>query len=154
MFEVLMVLPHVVFGVLGIVSAVWALVELLNVSSKNMQRLRISSILTSIFIWLSYVAGGWWYVKYYAADKAKINAGAFPAAHTFFMEAKEHVFFILLLLSIFLPVIVFKNDLVSNKNIKKLAITVAVIIILLGFGMEGAGSMIVSGVKIGLLGGK
>ncbi|MCF6094916.1 hypothetical protein L1765_13190 [Microaerobacter geothermalis] len=150
-------MPHVIFGVWGIIMTVWALVELLNISEKNQYRLKVSSVLASVFIWLSYIIGGWWYWVYYGAkevgDKYIIKGGAFPAAHNFFMEAKEHIFFILLILSVLLPIIIFKNNLIENKNLRRLAITVAIIGIILGFGMEGFGSLITKGVKIGLLGG-
>lgn len=154
MLTVLTAMPHVIFGVLGILAAVWVLVELLNLSERNLGRLKTSSLLTSVFIWLSYLLGGWWYVKYYASDKSVILKSAFTSAHTFYMEGKEHIFFILLFLSVLLPITIYKNPLLTNNSFKRLAIIITVLIILLGFGMEGAGSMIVSGVKIGLLGGK
>ncbi|KXG44406.1 hypothetical protein TEPIDINF_001955 [Tepidibacillus infernus] len=156
MFKVFTTMPHVMFGVWGIIMAVWALVELLNVNEKNIKRLRIVSVLSSVFIWISYIVGGWWYWVYYGAqdvgDKFIIKAGSFPAAHAFFMEAKEHIFFILLLASMVLPIIAYNDKLIGNKHIQKLAISVAIISIVLGFGMEGMGSMITKGVKLGLLG--
>lgn len=154
MFTVLMTLPHVVFGVLGIATAIWTLVELLNINKGNLKRVKISGILTPVFICLAYIFGGWWYVVHYGQDKAKILAGSLPQAHSFFMETKEHTFFILLLLSLLLPIIIYKNQLLDNKNTKKFATTVAILIIVLGFGMEGFGSIISSGVKIDLLGVK
>lgn len=150
-------IPHVLFGVLGILASVWVLVELLNLNEGNLKRLKLLSIYTSIFIWLSYLLGGWWYKVYYGVedigDKFIIKAGPFPEAHTFFMEAKEHIFFILLLLSTLLPIIVHNKNLVADKNIKKLTLTVTIIILILGLGMEGFGSLIAKGVKMGLLGG-
>lgn len=157
MFEVFAEMPHVIFGVMGILAAVWALVELLNLSKDNLKRLEISSVLSTVFIWLSYLIGGWWYWVYYGAkdigDKFIIKAGEFPWAHSYFMEVKEHIFFILLLVSMVLPIIVFKENLLDNKNTRKIAIAIAIIMVILGFGMEGFGSMIAKGVKIGLLGG-
>jgi hypothetical protein len=154
MFTVLMTMPHVIFGVLGISTAIWTLVELLNIHKGNISRVKVSGIFTPIFICLAYLFGGWWYVVHYGQDKAKILAGSLPAAHSFFMETKEHTFFILLLLSILLPIIIYKNQLLVDHNAKKFAATVAVLIIVLGFGMEGFGSIISSGVKIDLLGAK
>jgi hypothetical protein len=156
MLKVFMTMPHVMFGIWGILLAVWALVELLNVNEKNIKRLRIVSVLSSVFIWISYIVGGWWYWVYYGAkdvgDKFIIKAGSFPAAHNFFMEAKEHIFFILLLASMVLPVVVYSEKLIQNKHLQKLAVTVAVIAIVLGFTMEGMGSVITKGVKFGLIG--
>ncbi|MFT9487070.1 MAG: hypothetical protein ACH0QD_06840 [Tepidibacillus sp.] len=152
MLKVFTTMPHIMFGVWGIIMAVWALVELLNVSEKNIKRLRIVSVLSSVFIWISYIVGGWWYWVYYPADKKIALGGAFPEAHKFFMEAKEHIFFILLLASMVLPIIAYSDKIIGNKHVQKLAISVAIIAIVLGFGMEGMGSLITKGVKIGLLG--
>lgn len=141
-------MPHVVFGVWGIITAVWVLVELLNFNEKNLGRLKIASALTTVFNWLAYVIGGWWYVVYYAADKALIKKGPFPQAHDFFMETKEHIFFLLLLLSMFLPVIIYNNKLLESKSIRKLGIVVAIIMVILGLGMEGFGSFITQGLRL------
>lgn len=53
-------------------------------------------------------------------------------AHNYFMEIKEHVFFVILLLGIFLPI--------------------AALIVLMGFFVEGAGGIIGKSVIFGLMG--
>lgn len=156
MFKLFSTMPHVIFGVWGVIMAVWAVVELLNLSEGNIKRLRSVSVLSTVFIWISYITGGWWYWVYYGAaeigDKYIIKGGPFPAAHGFFMEVKEHIFFMVLLASMLLVVIVKNTDLLQNKTFKNLAITVAVVVVVLGFGMEAFGSFITKGVKAGLLG--
>jgi hypothetical protein len=147
-------MPHVVLGVWGIFATLWFVVEVINVSEKNLERIKKASVVQAVLISASYLVGGWWYVAYYAAfDRGVILKGPFPQGHTFFMEAKEHIFFILLLFSLILPVIASQNNLLADKNARKLAMTVAVVIIVLGFSMEGAGSFISQSVKLGL-GGK
>lgn len=147
-------MPHVVLGVWGIFATLWFVVEVINISPKNLARIKQASFVQAFLISASYLVGGWWYVAYYAAfDRTVILKGPFPQGHRFFMEAKEHVFFIMLLFSLILPVIASQNNLLASKGARKLAMTVAVIIILLGFGMEGAGSFISQSVKLGL-GGK
>lgn len=159
MWKELMVMPHVVFGVFGILFAVWVAVEAANSSEANQRRLKLASIGTSIFLWLAYLAGGWWYVVYYGAaasnsDKSIILAGPWKWSHSFFMEAKEHIFFMLILLSILLPIITFRNQVFKDKKIRNLTIVIAVTIVALGLGMEGFGAMISKGVKMSLMGGK
>ena len=147
-------MPHVVFGVWGIFAALWFLIEVINISEKNLGRIRSSSMVQAVLISLSYLVGGWWYVRYYAeVDRSVILKGPFPAGHTLFMEPKEHIFFILLFCSLLLPIIAYQNNLLANKPARKLALAASVIIIVLGFAMEGAGSFIVQAVKLGL-GGK
>jgi len=59
MWKELMTMPHVVLGVFGILAAVWVVVEALNSSEANQHRLKLASIVTTLFIWLCYLMGGW-----------------------------------------------------------------------------------------------
>ena len=159
MWKELMTMPHVVFGVLGILFAVWVAVEAANSSEVNQHRLKLASIGTTVFIWLSYLFGGWWYVVYYGvavsnSDKSIILAGPWKWSHSFFMEAKEHIFFMLILLSILLSIVTFRNQVFKNRKIRNLTIVIALTIVVLGLGMEGFGAMISKGVKMSLMGGK
>ena len=159
MWKELMTMPHVVFGVFGILFAVWVAVEAANSSEANQNRLKLASIGTTLFMWLSFLIGGWWYVAYYGvavsnSDKSIILAGPWKWSHSFFMEAKEHIFFMLLLLSILLPIVTFHNQVFKDKKIRNLTIVIALTIVLLGMGMEGFGAMISKGVKMSLMGGK
>jgi hypothetical protein len=103
---------------------------------------------------IAYIAGGYWYVATYSVDKALIKAGPWPWAHDFFMEVKEHIFFILLLLSLYLPVVTCGKKYLELVKYKKLALTVTGFIILLGLTMDGFGAIIAMGVRMGLAGGK
>ena len=159
MWKELMTIPHAVFGVLGILFAVWVAVEAANSSETNQHRLKLASIGTTLFLWLSYLIGGWWYVVYYGAavsnsDRSIILAGPWKWSHSFFMEAKEHIFFMLILLSILLPIVTFRNQVFKDKKIRNLTIVIALTIVVLGLGMEGFGAMISKGVKMSLMGGK
>jgi hypothetical protein len=66
-------------------------------------------------------------------------------------EVKDHLFFILLMLSILLPIIVYKNDLITDKGNRNLVLTILALIVLLGFAMDGAGAIISRGVIVGLM---
>jgi hypothetical protein len=159
MWKELMTMPHVMFGVFGILFAVWVAVEAANSSGANQRRLKLASIGTTLFLWLAYLLGGWWYVVYYGvavsnSDKSIILAGPWKWSHSFFMEAKEHIFFILILLSILLPIVTFRNQVFKNRKIRNLTIVIALMIVALGLGMEGFGAMISKGVKMSLMGGK
>jgi uncharacterized membrane protein len=159
MWKELMTMPHVLFGVFGILFAVWVAVEAVNSSEANQRRLKLASIGTTLFLWLSYLIGGWWYVVYYGAavsnsDKSIILAGPWKWSHSFFMETKEHLFFMMLFLSILLPIVTFRNQIFKDKKVRNLTIVIALTIVVLGLGMEGFGAMISKGVKMSLMGGK
>ena len=70
----------------------------------NTSRLRLAAYSVTVFMAAAWILGGYWYVKFYGAEKAIILAGPWPWAHSFFMETKEHLFFIPLILALFLPI--------------------------------------------------
>lgn len=141
---------HPTFGVLAIIASVWVFVETLNASDANISRLRGVAVLAAILMWLAYVVGGYWYVIFYGADKTIIKAGPWPFAHGFFMETKEHVFLMLLLLASFLPIAAY-GDVVKKRATKNLVLWSSALVVLMGLAMEGAGAFINMGVKVALL---
>lgn len=150
MSKEMILLLHPTFGVLAMIASVWVFVETLNAGEANIARLRQASVLTAILIWLAYIVGGYWYVVYYGGDKALIKAGPWPFAHGFFMESKEHLFLILLLLATFLPIAAY-GRVVKNLVTRRLVQWTAALVVLMGLTMEGAGAFINMGVKVALL---
>jgi hypothetical protein len=149
MIEILLMI-HVLFGMLCIIATVWLFAEVLNASEANQARIKVLSLGVATTMWLSFLIAGYWYVVRYGADKAIILKGPWPFAHTFFMEMKEHVVMMLLLLTTFLPVVAFKN-LAVNKAARKVVLWVAGLIGLIAVAMDGAGALIAMGVKVALL---
>ena len=88
---------------------------------------------------------------YYASERDIIRAGPWKWAHTFFMEFKEHFFFALLLLSILLPIIAYRNDLMVPEN-RKLLLIVTVLVVIIGLVMDGSGAIISRGLVAGFTG--
>ncbi|UTV30977.1 hypothetical protein [Photobacterium atrarenae] len=150
MFKELMLMLHVMFGVLALLAAVWVFVDTLHASRANDGRIRIATLLVAVLIWLSYLIGGYWYVTFYGADKALIKAGPWSFAHSFFMEAKEHIFLMLLLLATFLPIAAF-GDIAHDRSKRHLVLWTAALVIILSLAMEGAGAVISMGLKVSLL---
>ena len=146
----MLLMVHPTTGALAIFCAIWFMVEVLNASERNRGRIRAAALTSALLMVITWIAGGYWYVVYYAADKAIILKGAWPIAHTFFMEAKEHAFFITLILSMFLAVVARREDFVRNRSARVLALWVALMVILSAFAAEGAGSIIAMGVRMGL----
>ncbi|MGA2176717.1 MAG: hypothetical protein ABSH38_17210 [Verrucomicrobiota bacterium] len=146
----MILMTHVLFGVACIVTTVWVLVDTLNADEMNLPRIRWMSRAAALFMWLSLLFGGYWYVIYYPADKAIILKGPWPFAHEYFMETKEHLVIMLLLLATYLPIVA-SNNLAANKEARRLVLWVAAIIPLLGLMIEGHGAIIAMGVKVALL---
>jgi hypothetical protein len=146
----LLLLVHPVVGVLGIFSTLWLCIELLNHNSKNLKRIRLASLAIPFFMFLTWIASGYWYVLYYAADKAIILKGPWPFAHKVIMETKEHLFFVTLVLSCVIPFVVFKDN-VGNKQVRIIIYLLSAFVILTAMALEAGGSLIAMGVKLGLL---
>jgi len=142
---------HVLLGTLGSSAALWALVDLKNIQSGSASRIAKASLAEFLFTMGSFIAGAWFYILYYPEEKQIILNGPTPEAHTFFMEVKEHIFFILLLLSIYLFIIT--RNLSVNTDQSQLRIIKIVLrsIFIMGFVMIAFGEFIDMGVKSGLL---
>lgn len=145
-------LAHSTFGVFGTVAALWVFVEALNARAENAKRIRVVAWIATLCMIATWIFGGYWYVHFYPADRAMILHGPWPFAHTLFMETKEHLFFIPLILSFYLPIAV-ADKLYENANARKMVLYVAMLIVLSGLAIEGAGAVINHGVKVALLHG-
>ena len=140
-------MAHAMIGLLFILANVWIFVDVLNANEASYKRVKQMSLAVAIFMWLAYLAGGYWYVAYYAADKALILKGPWPFAHNFFMETKEHILFMLVLLATFLPIVTWGNSL-RTRSTRSLALWVVGLMVVIGIGMEGAGAIISMGAKV------
>jgi hypothetical protein len=146
----LILMAHVIFGVACVLAAVWIFVEVLHASAANHVRIKRMSWLAAIVMWLGFLIGGYWYVVYYKADKNIILKGPWPFAHSFFMETKEHLVVMLLLLATYLPIVA-SNDLPANRGARQLMLWLSGMVALLALLAEGEGALIAMGVKMGLL---
>ena len=147
--ENVLMLLHPVTGGLAILSAVWVFVDTLNAGKSSGARIKNVSLLCAVLIWLTYFLGGYYYVLYYGVDKAIIKAGPWAFGHNFFMEVKEHVFLMLLLLATYLPIAAY-NYLPTNKPARKLILWISGLIVPTGLAMEGSGAIISVAAKVAL----
>ena len=76
--------------------------------------------------------------------------GPWPFAHNLFMETKEHLFLMTLILSFYLPIAT-RDKLHSNSAARRMVLCVAVLIALTGLALEGAGAVINHGAEVALL---
>ena len=145
----LILLAHATFGVLGTLSAVWVFVEALNAREDNATRTRRASLFVAACMFMAWILGGYWYVHFYPADKAVILKGQWPFAHNIFMETKEHLFFLTLILAFYLPIAAW-DKLWTHPNARKMVLCVTMLIAFSGLAIEGAGAIINQGAKVAL----
>jgi len=146
----IILMAHVIFGVACLLAAVWLFVDVLNVNDANLLRIRRMSFAAATAMWVAFIVAGYWYVVDYHTDKAIILKGPWPFAHNFFMETKEHLVIMLLLLTTYLPIVA-ANNLATNKEARRLMLCLTAGIAGLALLMEGHGAIIAAGVKMGLL---
>jgi hypothetical protein len=143
-------LGHAACGILGTLAALWVFVEVLNAREENARRIRGGALAVAICMCAACVLGGYWYLTAYPAEKAIILKGPWPAAHNVFMETKEHLFFVTLILAWYLPIAAAER-LYANAMARKMVLCVALLIVLSGMAVEGAGAIVNHGVKVALL---
>ncbi len=142
-----LMMVHVGFGMMLILAGLWVFVDSLNANESNVVRIRRVSLFVAISMWLAFIIAGYWYVVSYGADKAIILKGPWPFAHNFFMESKEHILLMLLLLATFLPIAAY-NDLPKNRSARNVVLCVAALIVLIGCAVDGSGAVIAMGAKL------
>ena len=149
-FKDVLLFLHPTFGVLGMLAAVWVFVEALNATDANQQRIQVAGLATAGLFLLTWFFAGWFYTIYYhGGDQQIIEKGPVPWAHSFFMETKEHLFFIPLILAFYLPFVT-RLRLSVNRPARLMVLVVAGLIGLNGLAIEGAGAIINWGAKAAL----
>jgi hypothetical protein len=149
-FRDILLFLHPTFGVLAILAAVWVGIETLNASPENHARIVAGSwVLAGLFA-VTWFFAGWYYTLYYGSgDQQIILKGPDAWAHSFFMESKEHLFFIPLVLAFYLPFVT-RLNLSVNKTARAMVFAVTTLIVLNGLAIEGAGAIINWGAKAAL----
>ncbi len=140
-------LGHVLFGVLCIVTTIWIFVDVLHASEANVGRIRKMCFASATVMWLAFILAGYWYVTFYKVDKAIILKGPWPFAHSFFMETKEHLVIMLLLLVTYLPIAA-SGNIVSDKGSRRVLLWATGMAALTALVMDGEGGLIAMGVKV------
>jgi hypothetical protein len=144
---------HAGLGEIAILALLWVFVELLNPAKERVARAKIGSLLVVVFLFASWLAGGYYYVNIYSPDvKPIIKEGPIPWAHGVFTETKEHVFLFLPFLGIllFMAISRYQKKILTDRKARYAVLLLTGIIFLVAFSMIGMGYVISSGVRAGL----
>ena len=107
---------HLGFAILGIDFLLWLLGELIA-KSVSFSRMRLVAWGAFLGFFLSWLIGGYYYVKYYGPlVKPAIKASSTPWAHTVIMEAKEHIFLFLIPMALTILLGAYFNSKENNLN--------------------------------------
>ena len=143
-------MAHVLFGLVCLISGLWVFVDTLHAADANLGRIRAVSLGAAVAMWIAYLIAGYWYIAFYPADKAIILKGPWPFAHNFYMESKEHFVIMLLLLVTYLPIAA-AGDLAANRDARKIVLWVAGLVVALAVAADAFGGIIAMGGKVALL---
>lgn len=144
-----LLIAHVIFGILGVgaVYGVWMGFMKHRISWKFLQCI---SFLGFLFFVLSWVSGGYYYATYYGkAVKPVIQKGAYPWAHAFIMEFKEHAFLLLPFLAavIFLTLWLGRAHLEQDERAKRAFVRLVGFTALLSIVIAASGILISGAVR-------
>lgn len=142
---------HPTFGVLGTLAAVWLFVEALNANEANRRRIWIASLVVAGCMLAVGILAGYWYTTLYGRfEQPVVLKGPWPWAHSFFMETKEHLFFIPLILALYLPFVA-RLNLFRNSKARAMVMVVSGFVVLNALYIEGAGAIVNYGVKVNFI---
>jgi len=145
---------HALFGVLTLLSAIWLFVELVEPTKSRILRARTISLALTLFAWITYLVGGYYYVTYYSTSKSIILAGPWTWAHKIVMEAKEHIFFAGLLTATVMPLIVWAcgEKMIEDKGLRRSTLALLGLLVLGALALDMMGALISMGVRMSLTG--
>jgi len=139
---------HVFFALLSMITAGLGAGMLLTDKFNN-TRIRKVALLIAILVWISWFTVAPVYTQEYGVDKSKIKS--YPetvAAHAIGMETKEHIFYTGLILATIIPIIAYTTDIAGNKAIKKLMLSLFILLILGGILLDALGAWISIAAKL------
>ncbi len=111
-------IAHVVTGIIGVIATYMTLLSVLKKTVDQKAFFRISLIAWISYI-TSWITAGYYYWFYYGANvKPVILKGTYPWAHTVVMEAKEHIFLMLPVLSLVIALIAWSSTECINTDPK------------------------------------
>ena len=156
MLEILLSKPaliglHLAFAIVGIDAFLWLLGEIKNDSWRK-ARLYWSAVVGVFSFVLSWLSGGYYYVKYYGGlVKPVIQGGLAPWAHNIIMETKEHVFLFIIPLAFTALFITFldKKEF-EESNIKRIFMVLVLLIVGLGLTIGAMGFIISAAARWGV----
>ena len=145
-------LLHVSFGVVGILIALVVFAESWFSPTPSRRKVLFSSGVC-LCMTGALLLGGWWYVFHYPEGKALILSSENAWIHQIVMESKEHIMFLIVMLSLLLPLACrdeFRRFGTSRDSGRGITMAISGAIVLLGMMMEGMGGLISLAVRLAL----
>ena len=117
--------------ILGFALVALPIIILINLKKKPAY-LRPASALAAAISWILIIPAGLLYLNFYPATKTLIKAGAWPWAHSIFMETKEHWGILLPFVATVAAILVYRGKDGESKKWWILVLVMAVLIAVFG----------------------
>jgi len=138
---------HLGMAILGIDAFLWLAGEYAAGAMVTRRRV-IAAVLGVIGFIGSWIVGGYYYVKYYGPlVKPVIKAGLAPWAHAIAMEAKEHIF--LLIVPVAITVLLAARG--TEPSIRRPTMWLALLISVMGLAIGAMGFIISAAYRFGVI---
>jgi hypothetical protein len=146
-----LLLIHPTFGVLAAMAALWVLAEVVRPDPTGMWRVKTASLLVAVLLVATWLAGGLWDEFYFDPERDFVEKGSWAFFGNTGMEMKEHLFPIIMLLGLYLPVVAFRGNLATERGNRVIIGVASTLVVLSALAMEAAGAVLGLSVKVGLL---
>jgi hypothetical protein len=142
---------HLGFAILGIDGLLWLAGEIIA-NPANRLRMKVAAGIGMAGLGLSWLAGGYYYVKYYGSlVKPEILKGSAPWAHAVAMEAKEHIFlFLIPMTCVVLAMMVLSRDQQQQLKVKRPLLFLVLTVTAIGLSLGLMGYIISAAARWGL----
>lgn len=143
---------HLGFAIIGIDAFLWLLGEIVA-NTGTIKRRMIAAILGLAGYILTWIIGGYYYVKFYGPlVKPIIKAGSAPWAHLIAMEAKEHIFLFVVPVSITVLLLSrLDSGQLQSMNLRKPFIGLTLMVAGLGLSLGLMGFIISAAARWGII---
>ena len=146
-----LLLIHPTFGVLGTMAALWVLVEVIRFDPAGLWRLKTASLLAAVLLIATWLGGGLWDDAYFDGDRDFLEKGSWAFFGNTGMEMKEHLFTIVVVLALYLPIVAFRGNLAAERGNRIVLGVASTFVVLGGLAMDAAGAILAISIKVALL---
>lgn len=142
-----MLVLHVIIGLSGLIALHLAYMQLIRRTPPYTLIIKAAWV-SVVLLFVSWVTGAYYYVVHYGtAVKPRILASGYPWAHSFFMEAKEHVFILMPFLVIIFALGAHTLRRAENPMLKRALTFLGAFVLILGIFITASGIIISGAVR-------
>ena len=150
MLNALLIMGHATLGVLSGFLYLFVFVDILHATEANLKRIRYLGTTANILAFFGIFWGLQFYLNSYGADKAIIKAGDWAFAHSWGTEVKEHILILAIFLLVLNMMMLWFTEPHKDPKARKYLLWLMGILVVGVVIVEGFGSLMAYGLRVGL----